>query len=112
MQKFEYRTPRYHVDLPVILALDSAHLSGRCKEISKDGMMIHMRESAPPDACGTVTVSYREKSLQLPVSVVHNGKGQLGLKFLFESDNDRSALEHLVSLVAAAMGQPGPRLVR
>ena len=72
--------------------------------------MVHLREPVPAGAAGTVTVSFRDHSLLLPVSVVHTGKDQLGLKFVFESDKDRNAVERLVSQVAAS-GQSGPRLV-
>jgi PilZ domain len=112
MQKFEYRTPRYQVDLPVLLNLRDSTIVGRCREISIEGMRVELPQPVFPDACGTVSISYRELSLELPVCVAHSGTGQDGLKFLFESEEDRSGVERLVSLLAGPTDQPGPVLVR
>jgi hypothetical protein len=112
MQKFEYRTPRYQVDLPVLLNLQDSIIAGRCTEISLEGMRVELRQPVLPDACGTVSISYRGLSLELPVCVAHSGTGQDGLKFLFESEEDRGRVERLVALLAGPTDQPGPVLVR
>lgn len=112
MQKFEYRTPRYPVDLPVLLTLQNATIPGRCQEISREGMKVELRDPVTPDTCGTVSVSYKELSLELPVCVARAGAGLGGLRFILESEKDRSAVERLVSLLASAAGHPGPILVR
>lgn len=112
MQKFEYRTPRYQVDLPVLLTLQSLSISGRCREISREGMKVELCDPVKPDACGTVSISFKELSLELPVCVARTGAGHGGLRFIFESEKDRSAVERLVSLLASAAGHPGPILVR
>ena len=49
MQKFEYRAPRYQVDLPVSLTLPSSTLQGRCREISKEGMKAELPEPVSPE---------------------------------------------------------------
>jgi hypothetical protein len=112
MQKFEYRTPRYTVDLPVLLILADARIPGRCRQISNEGMSVEFRDPVAADACGTVSVSYKNLSLELRICVTNNGKGADGLKFLFETDEDRSSVERLVALLAGSTGQPGPVLVR
>jgi PilZ domain len=112
MQKFEYRTPRYPVDLPVQLTVADACIAGRCRAISKEGMTVEFRGTVAEDACGTVSVSYRNLSLDLRVCVTHHGERVDGLKFLFEAEPDRTAVERLVALVAASTGQAGPMLVR
>jgi hypothetical protein len=112
MQKFEYRTPRYQVDLPVLLTLENASVPGRCREISKEGMRVELRQPVAPDSCGSVSIRYKELSLELSVCVTHSGPGHDGLKFLFASEEDRSLVDHLVALLAGATGQPGPVLVR
>jgi hypothetical protein len=112
MQKFEYRTPRYLVDLPVLLTLTDATIPGRCKEISKEGMRVELRDQVAAESSGTVSVSYKNLALELRVSVAHSGKGSDGLKFLFETEEDRSAVEHLVALLSGPTGQAGPVLVR
>jgi hypothetical protein len=112
MQKFEYRTPRYKVDLPVLLILADARIPGRCREISKEGMTVEFREPLASDATGIVSLSYRNMALDLSICVAHSGKGADGLKFLFEKEQDRAAVERLVALLAGSTGQPGPVLVR
>jgi PilZ domain len=113
MQKFEYRAPRYLVDLPVVLTLQEGSFSGRCKEISKDGMRMELLQPVTPGASGTVRVTYNEYSIELRVTVAHSGAKFDGLKFLFESDKDRSTVERLVSLLAASTSsQPDPAQVR
>jgi hypothetical protein len=112
MQKFEYRTPRYAVDLPVLLSLQNSSVPGRCKEISKEGMKVLLQQPVAPETCGTVSLSYLDLSLELRVSVAHAGPNYDGLKFLFESDKDRIAVERLVALLSGSTGPPGPVLVR
>ncbi len=112
MQKFEYRIPRYQVDLPILLVLGNLSILGRCTEISREGMSIELREPVAQDASGTVSFSYKELALELPICVTRGGAEHGGLKFVFESEKDRSAVEHLVTLLAGATGQPGPILVR
>jgi PilZ domain len=112
MQKFEYRTPRYQVDLPVLLTLNNTSVPGRCREISREGMKVELRQPVAPDSCGSVSISYKDLSLELPVCVTHSGPGYDGLKFVFNSERDRSMVERLVALLAGTSGRPGPVLVR
>ncbi len=112
MQKFEYRTPRYLVDLPVLFRLQEASIPGRCREISKEGMRIELEHPVAAETCGTVSLSYKDLSLELRVCVTRTEAETKGLKFLFESDKDRNAVERLVALLAGSTGRPGPMLVR
>ena len=115
MQKFEYRTPRYKVDLPVLLILADARIPGRCREIGKEGMTVDLREPISADVTGSVSLDYKNISLDLGVSVTHSGNTAHGLKFLFESEQEKAAVERLVALLAGSggsSGQAGPVLVR
>jgi len=112
MQKFEYRTPRYLVDLPVRLNLQNGSVAGKCREIGNEGMRVEFKEPVSADTCGTVCINYRDLSLELRVSVAHAVGDYKGLKFLFESEKDRMCVERLVLLLAGSAGQPGPVLVR
>ncbi|HEX4031333.1 MAG TPA: PilZ domain-containing protein [Terracidiphilus sp.] len=112
MQKFEYRTPRYPVDLPVQFIVADGCIAGRCRAISREGMTVRFREAVAEDTCGTVSVSYKNISLDLRVCVTHHGEDADGLKFLFEAEQDRNAVERLVELLAGSTGQAGPILVR
>jgi len=102
MQKFEYRTPRYIVDLPVFFRLREESIPGRCREISKEGMRIELQLPVAADTCGTVSLIYKDLSLELRVCVTHAEAEFKGLKFLFESDKDRNAVERLVALLAGS----------
>ncbi len=112
MQKFEYRTPRYIADLPVLFLAQDGSIPGRCIEIGKEGMKVKLPQPVTRDTCGTVCVDYLELSLEVRVSVAHAGADYYGLRFLFESDKDRDAVERLVSLLAGPSGHSGPVLVR
>jgi hypothetical protein len=112
MQKFEYRTPRYPVDLPVVFTLHESSIPGRCKEIGKEGMKVQLQQPVPPDTCGTVSIVYKDVALELRVCVAHAEAGYDGLKFLFESEKDRNAVERLVKLLSGPSGPQGPVLVR
>ncbi len=112
MQKFEYRTPRYKVDLPVLLILADSRITGRCREISKEGMSVEFPEPLATDSAGTVSIRYRNLALELHVEVAHSGTRTDGLKFVFATDQDRADVERLVALVAGSTGQRGPVLVR
>jgi len=112
MQKFEYRTPRYTVDLPVVFRLQDTTLPGRCREISTEGMRIELQQPLAAETRGTVSLVYKDLSLELRVCVTHAAAEAKGLKFLFESDKDRGAVERLVALLAGSSGHPGPVLVR
>ena len=112
MQKFKYRAPRYQVDLPVVLTLENSRVPGRCREISIEGMRVELRQPVEPDSCGVVSINYKEFALELPACVTHSGPGHEGLRFLVESEKDKSLVERLVAMLAAATGQPGPVLVR
>jgi hypothetical protein len=112
MQKFEYRTPRYVVDLPITFEYGHGSIAGRCREISKEGMRVELEEPVAAETCGTVNIEYRELSLAIRCCVAHAGSGYDGLKFQFESERDRSAVERLVALVSGPSGPLGPVLVR
>jgi hypothetical protein len=112
MQKFEYRTPRYVVDLPISFAYGQASIPGRCREISKEGMRVELEEPVAADTRGTVNLTYRDLSLEIRCCVAHAGSGYDGLKFQFDSERDRNAVERLVALVSGPSGPLGPVLVR
>jgi hypothetical protein len=109
MQKFDYRYPRFSVDLPARFTTQRSTSVGRCKDISHDGMRLELPDPLPPDARGTVAISYQGRTLELSVRVAHAANG--GLEFLYESEGERKAVEHLVASLAGARSRPGPVLV-
>jgi hypothetical protein len=111
MRKFDYRAPRFPVDLPVRLTLASSTQLGRCTEISTEGMRVDLSEPLPPDSFGVVSLTYESLTLEIGIRVTHAKSNYDGLKFLYESDEQRLAVAHLVSLVTASRKGPGPVLV-
>jgi len=67
MQKFDYRSPRYPVDLPVEFNAEHLTLKGRCRDISKEGMKLEFEAPLPPNARGVVTVIYQDRTIQFNV---------------------------------------------
>jgi hypothetical protein len=100
MQKFDYRAPRFAVDFPVKLKMLSSLHIARCRDISEDGMRLELGDPFPPESCGEVSFSYQELSLDLYVRVTHAGVGCDGLKFLYESDEQRAKMLLLMSRLA------------
>ncbi len=111
MQKFTYRVPRYTVDLPVRLRLDGQSITGRCREISQEGMKLEAAQPLPPNFCGLISLSYQGVALDIQARLTHNDGQQDGLKFVFASETERDALGRLVSRLSTAPGQSGPVLV-
>lgn len=106
MQKFEYRSPRFAVDLPVQFAGEQSTLPGRCRDISRDGMRLELREPLPPDACGTVHLSYGDCPFELSVRVAHTGATHDGVEFVYKSEHEREAVARLVAALATAASRP------
>lgn len=111
MQKFTYRVPRYQVDLPVQLTSGTSTLNGRCREISKDGMRVELGEPLPPDFSGMASLTYQNIALTLRVCVAHTGPERDGVKFVFDSQKERTAVARLVAVLAARTQGNGPTLV-
>jgi PilZ domain len=111
MRKFDYRAPRFLVDLPVRLTFENSMQEGRCKEISTEGMKLEVHQPLPPDCFGTVRVRYREYTIDLAVRVAHSGGSYDGVKFVFESNEQRDDVNRLVALLAGSKQPSGPLLL-
>jgi PilZ domain len=112
VHKFKYRAPRFQVDLPVSLTMAGSAFSGRCREISRDGMRVEFAEPLPALATGIVSLTYRHISLEVPACVVRAGERQEGLRFRFKSDKQRDQVAELVGLLARSSAEPRPTLVK
>jgi len=112
MRKFDYRAPRFAVDLPVRLTLEDSTLFGRCTEISTEGMKLELREPLSVDAAGAVHATFQTVSMDLPVRVAHCGSGCDGVQFVYGSDEERDEVIRFIALLAAAPHRPGPLLLR
>jgi len=111
MRKFDYRAPRFTVDLPIRLTFNDAIQHARCTEISSEGMRLEVGEPLMPAACGTVCIRYQEFDLELPVRVAHAGQYYDGVKFVYESEDQRDEVNRLVARLTFPQ-RIGPILVR
>jgi len=112
MRKFDYRAPRFAVDLPVRLAFDGSIRQGRCTEISTEGMRLEVREPLAPDACGIVHLGFQDISIQLPVRVAHSGSFYEGVQFVYETEEQRDEVNRLVARLSSPSQRTRPILVR
>jgi PilZ domain len=112
MRKFDYRAPRFVVDLPVSLTLLESTQFGRCIEISTEGMKLNVSEPLSVDAGGAVHVTFQNVSLDIPVRVAHCGAGCEGVQFVYGSDEERDEVIRFIALLASAPPRPGPMLLR
>jgi hypothetical protein len=112
MRKFDYRAPRFLVDLPIRVTFGSSMQEGRCTEISTEGMKLELRQPLAPDSCGMVRLSHRDILIEIPVRVAHSGSSYDGVKFVYESDEQRDELIRLVAILAGPKQTFGPVLLR
>ena len=112
MHKFSYRTPRYVVDFPVQLIHEDIVFNGRCTEISTDGMQLELQRSLPTGFSGQVCLAWEGIQLEIGVRLAHTGSRQDALRFVFESEKQRSAVADLVARLAEPSQQPGLVMVR
>jgi PilZ domain len=108
MRKFNYRVPRFPVDLPVRLTFNTSIQVGRCTEISTEGMKMEVHEPLSPDSSGTVHLNYQGITLDVAVRVAHSSSSHEGLRFVFESDEQRDEVTRLVEILAAPPHRQGP----
>ena len=111
MQKFEYRTPRFSVDLPAQFTVEQSTLTGRCREISQEGMTFETRQPLTPASSGVVLIGYQDRTIEIHARVAHVTEAQGGLEFLYESEAERSAVAHLVASLASSQNRQGPVLL-
>ncbi|HEX4320633.1 MAG TPA: PilZ domain-containing protein [Acidobacteriaceae bacterium] len=111
MQKFEYRTPRFSVDLPVKFIAENTVLTGRSRDIGKEGMTLDLAEAVQPGAVGTVSVSHQGRTVEVRARVAHVDGTHTGVEFLPDSEADRAALAQLVASLATVPPRSGPVLL-
>jgi hypothetical protein len=112
MQKFEFRGPRFPVDLPVQLTIQNSKLPGRCTEISKEGMKLEVGQVLESNALGTVSMNHLGQTHEFRVRVAHVGPTHGGLEFIYSSDAERTAMAHIVELASVPKNRPGPVLLK
>jgi len=112
MRKFDYRAPRFNVDLPARLTLEQSTQFGRCTEISTEGMRLEFTEPLTVNAAGVVHVVFQSAVLEMPIRVAHCGQGADGVQFVYGGDEERDEVVRFISLLESAPPRTGPILLR
>ena len=107
MQKFEYRAPRFAVDLQAQFTIEDLTVTTRCREISEGGMTLELTSLLPPDALGIVSVNYNGRNVELQARVVHAGTRHCGLEFIYESEDERRNMARFVEFLAVTQNPAG-----
>jgi len=102
LRKFDYRSPRISVDLPIQLTIENSTFTARCMDISSQGMRLELLRPLPPDARGTALLRYRDITLELRVRVAHATAAEGGMEFLYNNNLERQAVAALLAMLAAS----------
>ena len=104
MQRFEFRHPRFSVDLPAEFSIANERLAGRCTDISTRGLRLELGHAVVAGVCGRVSLHYQNRTIELNARVAHTASAHSGLEFVDAPTVERGALAHLV----AALATPQP----
>ena len=97
MRSFQYRAPRFRVDLPVhVTQGDSTQLT-RCREISVNGMKLDLGEASFPFSCGFIQLGDGVSSPKIPFQVCSRAIDSIGVMFQNESSAQSEALCRLIA---------------
>jgi len=110
MRKFDYRSPRFSIDLPVTFMQGRSTQLGRCKEISEEGMKIEFNDPASLNSYGAAYLICDDLGLQVSVRVMHIGAESSGIKFLYESRAQRERVSRLVASLTGPHQYARPQL--
>lgn len=105
MERFGYRSPRYPLDLPLRLAIEGRVQLVRCTNVSVDGLQVVASGGLVPRARGSVSFEYEEMTFDLQVSVTHRGSHRGGLRFIYDSEQERNSIIELISRLVSGQGR-------
>ena len=112
MQRFRYRGARFPVEFFVDFIVKDTTIAGRCREISKEGMKLELREPVARDSSGKVSMKFQGRKLEFSVRVVHSDLTNCGVEFLYASESEQIAVAQLVDLLVVAQNRRGPILLK
>ncbi len=101
MHRFEYRNPRFAVDLPAQFCVLDELLAGRCTDIGIKGMRLDLPHNVVSGCKGTVVLHYQNQTIDLKVVVARVGAMYCGLEFVCDSHTAQSSVAHLVAKLTA-----------
>jgi len=92
MRRFQYRAPRFPVDLPVYLTQGGSTQLTRCREVSVDGMKLDLMGASFPFSCGFMQLGDGISSLKIPFRVGSRAIDSICVMFQSESTEESEAL--------------------
>jgi hypothetical protein len=97
MRNFQYRAPRFPVDLPVYLTQGDSTQLTRCREISVDGMKLDLMGASFPSSSGLIQLGDGLSSLKIPFRVHSRAIDSIGVMFQYEPGEQCEALTRFVA---------------
>lgn len=97
MRNFQYRAPRFPVDLPVYLTQGDSTQLTRCREISVDGMKLELMGVSFPFSSGLMQLGDGTSSLKIPFRVHSRAADSIGVMFQNEAGEQCEALTSFVA---------------
>ena len=97
MRSFQYRAPRFPVDLPVYLTQGGSTQLTRCREISVDGMKLELMGASFPFSCGLIQLGDGISSLKIPFRVHSRAIDSIGVMFQNEPGEQSEAFCRFVA---------------
>lgn len=92
MRRFQYRAPRFPVDLPVYLTQGESTQLTRCREVSVDGMKLDLMGASFPFSCGFLQLGDGISSLKIPFQVSSRAIDSICVMFQNESSEQSEEL--------------------
>ncbi|KAA6464411.1 PilZ domain-containing protein [Acidobacteria bacterium AB60] len=103
MERFEYRWPRFRINAPVRMTFWRSDISGRCVDISEEGMKVECPQIDSAHSRGTVTVIHPAWTVEIAVQIAYSTPIHTGLKFIYRSDHERSMVARFVASLGYAV---------
>ena len=97
MHRFEYRNPRFSVDLPAQLCIANETLAGCCTDIGIKGMRLDLPSNVVPGCQGIVFLRYQNQTIELKARVARIGPMHCGLELVCDSRAEQSTVVHLLA---------------
>jgi PilZ domain len=101
MQRFEYRNPRFSVDLPAQFSVARGALAGRCTDIGIKGMKLDLPDHVIAGCQGIVLLHHQNQTIELMARVARIGPMHCGLEFVGDSQAEQSAIVQLLAKLTA-----------
>jgi PilZ domain len=101
MHRFEFRNPRFTVDLPAQFRIANEALAGRCTDIGIQGMRLDLQDNLVPGCEGIVRLHYQNQTVELKARVARIGSMHCGLEFVCDSHAEQSTVVHLLARLTA-----------